>query len=555
MTDDNQHHGAARDGKGAPADVSPDPPDSTGPDYFSRLHGPDFWVESTASGTFADTPLPPHLTPTAMAAGDLTGDGRTELVVGHGSGVTILRNDGEWSAENVRLRLDAPRAIVVADVDGDGHADIVLRTGTDLVLLKGHMGTFGTQVLSWPNLGSSTVLAVGSFNITTPTLEIITFNATTGALGIIAHDGASWQAFRAVSQASAVTLYVRDANNDGLSDLCVVDSGGSQTWLISDGSGNFSPQPVLPAISPVPAGPTLNTTQSVGGGAWNIPPESDGKTVSQAADETIRVDRTDPDPLAEPDPGTFHAMGGAGLPTVDASGSPEGVRFDLRETGGGNAVGSDFSDHITGDDQANVLFGGNGHDWIVGGGGNDTLIGGRGNDWLFGGDGNDLLLGGDGDDILFGDKGDDRIYGGQGNDILFGGSGNDTLVGGPGGDILFGGDGDDLLYGGQGQDILTGGRGSDTFHYQSPTEGGDTITDFTPGEDKLSFAFGSGVLRPADALPTETPGQAFIWESSGPTTGRLLYDPETSLAGDEILVAEITLTEPDAALTVDDIIT
>jgi len=555
LTDGNQHPGAAPDGEGAPAGVSPGLANPSGSDFFSASGGPDFWVEPTGPGAFTGNPLPPHLTPTAMAAGDLTGDGRTELVVGHGSGVTILRNDGDWSAQSVRLRLDAPQAIAVADVDGDGHADIVLRTGTDLVLLKGHMGNFGAHILSWPNLGSSTILAVGSFNISTPTLEIITLNANTGILGIVAHDGTSWQAFRSVYETHAVTVYVKDTNSDGLSDVCVEHSDGSQTWLISDGSGNFSPQPALPAMESIGGGPGLNMLQSVGGGTLINDQESGGKDASQTAADTARGDRPpDLDPLAEPDAETLLALGGGALPTVDASDSPEGVRFDLRETGGVNGVGSAFGDHITGDDRANVLFGGNGNDWIAGGDGDDTLIGGNGNDWLFGGNGDDLLLGGNGDDILFGDMGDDRLFGGEGNDVLFGGNGNDTLVGGPGGDMLFGGNGDDLLYGGQGQDILTGGPGSDTFHYQCPTEGGDTIADFTPDEDKLSFAFGSHALRLADAPLTDAPGQAFAWEPTGPTTGRLLYDPDTSVAGNEILLAEITLTDPDASLSVDDII-
>lgn len=446
----------------------------------------------------------------------------------------------------------------MADVDGDGHADIVLRTGTELVLLKGHMGSFGVHVLSWPNLGNSPVLAVGSFNITTPTLEILTLNANTGALGIIAHDGTSWQAFRTVYETHAVTVRVQDFNNDGRSDVYVEDINGGQTWLISDGSGNFSPQPVIPAMELTPgdkSGPSFNTVQSVGGETQGTSTDSGNRGVSQpAADTNGKETSAAFDPLAEPDEDSFLALHDAALPTVDASASLAGVRFDLRETGGINGVGSAFGDHITGDDQANVLFGGHGNDWIDGGAGDDTLIGGPGNDWLIGGAGNDLLLGGDGDDVLFGDQGDDRLFGGQGNDILFGGSGNDTLVGGAGNDILLGGDGNDLLYGGEGQDILVGGPGSDTFHYQSPTEGGDIIADFTPGEDKLSFAFGAHALRLADDPLTKAAGEAFVWEATGPSSGRLLYDPDTSVAGDEILLAEMTLTDPDTTLTVDDII-
>jgi Ca2+-binding RTX toxin-like protein len=64
-------------------------------------------------------------------------------------------------------------------------------------------------------------------------------------------------------------------------------------------------------------------------------------------------------------------------------------------------------------------------------------------------------------------------------DILNGGVGNDTLNGGSGADIL---------YGGSGADVLTGGAGADIFGYKTPGEGGDTITDFTFGTDKLQFS-------------------------------------------------------------------
>jgi Ca2+-binding RTX toxin-like protein len=64
--------------------------------------------------------------------------------------------------------------------------------------------------------------------------------------------------------------------------------------------------------------------------------------------------------------------------------------------------------------------------------------------------------------------------------------------GGTGSEILVGSDLDDILIGGQGRDILTGKGGVDTFTYNSITEGGDTITDFTVGEDKIDFC---GLLR------------------------------------------------------------
>lgn len=69
--------------------------------------------------------------------------------------------------------------------------------------------------------------------------------------------------------------------------------------------------------------------------------------------------------------------------------------------------------------------------------------------------------------------------------------GNDRLLGSDaGGQTLDGGYGDDFIQGGGGADILTGGGGgyNDIFAWTAASEGGDTITDFAQGQDKLQFA-------------------------------------------------------------------
>lgn len=66
------------------------------------------------------------------------------------------------------------------------------------------------------------------------------------------------------------------------------------------------------------------------------------------------------------------------------------------------------------------------------------------------------------------------------------------LVGTPGRDVLVGTDGRDRIIGLQSGDILTGGKGRDQFVFQNINEGGDRITDFTPGKDKIVL---SGVLQ------------------------------------------------------------
>jgi uncharacterized protein len=60
-----------------------------------------------------------------------------------------------------------------------------------------------------------------------------------------------------------------------------------------------------------------------------------------------------------------------------------------------------------------------------------------------------------------------------------------TIIGTSGADTLVGTPGDDRITGGPGADVLIGGAGANLFVYTSVLDGGDTITDFKPGVDKL----------------------------------------------------------------------
>ena len=83
------------------------------------------------------------------------------------------------------------------------------------------------------------------------------------------------------------------------------------------------------------------------------------------------------------------------------------------------------------------------------------------------------------------------ITGGNGRDIVFGGDQADTLAGGGGSDLLIGGAGGDILLGGPGNDVLAGGAGADHFRFNAPSEGLDSILDFSSGEGDLIEILGS----------------------------------------------------------------
>ncbi|MCW5729592.1 MAG: type I secretion C-terminal target domain-containing protein [Alphaproteobacteria bacterium] len=181
-----------------------------------------------------------------------------------------------------------------------------------------------------------------------------------------------------------------------------------------------------------------------------------------------------------------------------------------------------------GADIDNRLTGGRHSDRFFGRGGNDTLIGGLGDDTLDGsdgGNGGDTLIGGMGDDLYVVDHLGDMVIESEGEGegdtiralisfdlervvhvehLLLGANGESTtslngfgtasanFIGGNAGrNLIDGRDGDDTLAGGAGGDTLTGGAGNDVFVYVARNDGGDVVTDFTQGEDRIDL---SGVL-------------------------------------------------------------
>jgi len=199
-----------------------------------------------------------------------------------------------------------------------------------------------------------------------------------------------------------------------------------------------------------------------------------------------------------------------------------GAGDDLVISGGGN-------DSIGAGAGNDAVFAGSGNDVVAGGDGDDRIFGGKGNDLVDGGDGNDLLSGDLGNDTVLGGSGNDTVFGGQGSDIVGGGDGNDSLFGGKGNDTVDGGAGNDLISGDRGSDVLTGGAGSDTFYFSGfgGDFGVDTITDFTPAEDKIKLKSG-GVLG---GLGTTFEASEFVVVSNftgsttAATTNKLVYDP------------------------------
>ena len=129
----------------------------------------------------------------------------------------------------------------------------------------------------------------------------------------------------------------------------------------------------------------------------------------------------------------------------------------------------------------------------------------------------------------------------------------DWINGGAGDDSINGGDGDDWIIGGAGNDTITTGINSmDTVLYYDPSEGSDTITDFSNAAsmapDMLAFrssTFGNitsltqgtnfFIDPPSPVLLPNTP--TFIYNSG---SGQLTYDNNGSTTGGASLIATLT---------------
>lgn len=257
--------------------------------------------------------------------------------------------------------------------------------------------------------------------------------------------------------------------------------------------------------------------------------------------------------------------GGVGDDTISFVDAPSGVVV-VTNTGDGtgsanfsdgcanftnveNFVGTGENDKFTGSSADETFSGDDGLDTIDGGGGNDTLIGGKGNDILNGEGGTDTIS-------YEGSETGITVNLGTGSGSVTHGSDTDTfsnieaIIGSNAVDTItssctF----DDTIQGGGGQDKITLMSGKETIlKYTSLSDGGDIITNFTHGEDKLYFKGNDFDSSAGDNLFTvsgiydgttgpDDSSACFVFDD---TSGKLWYDSNGNEAGGEELMATLS---------------
>ncbi len=185
----------------------------------------------------------------------------------------------------------------------------------------------------------------------------------------------------------------------------------------------------------------------------------------------------------------------------------------------------------------------------------DTLTGTTGRDLLDGRAGADAMSGGAGDDTYVVDNSGDAVgeLAGGGRDTVRAGVGytlpanveNLMLTGGGAikgvgnalankmfgngaANRLVGGAGDDLLIGMGGGDVLTGGMGADSFQYTRSGQGGDTVTDFTLGQDVVDLRW---LMKSVGYAGTDPLASGHLALAQSGANARVIVDADGSAGG------------------------
>lgn len=210
----------------------------------------------------AGSPFAAGATPNFLAVGDVTGDGKQDIIVSNTNAntISVLAGDGSggFGAPTAIAAGNGPLGIALGDVDGTHGLDILVANSggnTVSVLLNSGSGTFSPAPGSPITVGNSPqIIALGKINADNA-LDFVVTNFTDGSVSVFlgTGTGAFTQAAGspiAFPGTSPVSLVLDLLNADANVDLVVSDSAGNGTYVLTgNGNGTFSAVPSQPTIT------------------------------------------------------------------------------------------------------------------------------------------------------------------------------------------------------------------------------------------------------------------------------------------------------------------
>jgi|GEM_PF-3788003 len=471
-------------------------------------------VRNNGDGTFADALTGsfmdlPAGNSESFAAGDLTGNGATDLVVGtnQGTAVVFLSNFVSNGSFLNPITVNIPNGVggefvTLGDVNNDGKPDLIAinqQTSKVSVLLGTGDGHFVKAANAASTYGAGqTPLSVAVGDINNDGNADLIIGAQSGIVRVMLGNGDG--TFKKATQLSLIhivdTVAISDVNLDGKPDLIVAGDGGQKGHVrvfLGNGDGTFGPV-AIDQTTQVQAPIDAVATDISGDGRPDLM-----SLGTQTGTVEVSLNTTPNVPIVSHTGSVINVTGTSGNDTVTVTAGAGNILHlsidSVNDTFSTSQISFINFGMGAGDDSVTLgagvpscnVGGAGGNDTIVdnssaattlrGGAGLDSISAGSGNDSLDGGTGRDTLVAGSGNDTLSGDNASDLLMGGSGSSILLGGNNNDTLIAGTGNNNLRGNDGNDSLDGsGGGNNVLSGGPGDDTLvGTQNSSTGADTL--------------------------------------------------------------------------------